>query len=72
MISLKEYKKSSFSVFQGSKLFNTNNVLGGIRYEMSSKSGGQIDTAEATPGPGGEGPGTGNETGGEWDEIRWY
>jgi len=77
MLSLKDFKKSSFSVFEGSELFNLNNVLGGIRYEMSSKNGRKIDTADATPGPGGQGPGgiesgISMSTGGKWDIIKWY
>lgn len=67
-------KKSSFSVFEGSELFNLSNVTGGARITMSRSKGssnGATDTADETPSSSGSPSGSGQSTGGKWDNVKW-
>lgn len=71
MLSLKDFKKSSFAEFEGSQIFKLSNVVGGDRIRMSSSKGSgggsAYDTADETGGPSGQGAGSG----GQWDDVKW-
>ena len=72
MLNLENIKESSFCEFEGSKLFNLSNIMGGERIRMSSSKGGSggsaYDTAEETGAP----SGTDTNSGGKWDDKKWH